>query len=119
MCRLHLPPAKMRKSAKPTGPTRLDNNGEIRPGALLAAKTQSDALPPLTADDGFEVRDAGLWSWTALGPGNIGGRVRAICFTSNTTLYVGGVSGGIWKSTNTGGTWTPLSDFIASLAVTS
>jgi photosystem II stability/assembly factor-like uncharacterized protein len=96
---------------------RLDDDGEIKPGALLAAKAESDALPELTI--GAEQRDAGIWSWTSFGPGNIGGRVRAICFTSNSTIYVGGVSGGVWKSTDTGGTWTPLTDFIASLAITS
>src|SRR5262249_19592233 len=90
---------------------RLDSNGRIEQGALLQAKQQ--------ADDMFEPRDAGIWNWEWLGPGNVGGRVRGICFVNATTGYLGGVSGGIWKTTNGGASWSPLTDFLASMSVTS
>src|SRR3954469_25135873 len=37
--------------------------------------------------------------WRMLGPGNIGGRIRAVAIdpASPDTLFVGSVSGGIWK----------------------
>lgn len=67
------------------------------------------------------MRDAGInkASWTALGPGNIGGRTRAIVVhpTDANILYTAGVSGGIWKSTDAGTTWQPLNDFMANMAV--
>ena len=47
--------------------------------------------------------------WEARGPGNIGGRVRALAIDVSDptyrTLLAGGVSGGMWRSTNDGDTW--------------
>lgn len=49
------------------------------------------------------------FNWVTLGPTNIGGRTRAILIDNNDpthqTIFAGGVSGGIWKSTNGGSTW--------------
>ncbi|MCU1308278.1 MAG: hypothetical protein JWN45_2973 [Acidobacteriaceae bacterium] len=55
-----------------------------------------------------------------LGPGNVGGRTRALLIDSNdaNTMYAAGVAGGVWKSSNAGGSWSPISDLIANLAVT-
>lgn len=48
--------------------------------------------------------DAADNSWVDRGPNNVGGRVRALMFDPNDTTYetvfVGGVSGGLWKNTN-------------------
>ena len=62
-----------------------------------------------------------LGNWTQLGPGNIGGRTRAILIDplTPTTMYAAGVAGGVWKSTNGGASWSPVSDLIANLAVNS
>ncbi|MEL6123558.1 MAG: hypothetical protein AAFR14_07530, partial [Bacteroidota bacterium] len=69
-------------------------------------------------------KDAGITSWTNLGPGNIGGRIRAIATyrlpkVNEDVIFVGGAGGGIWKSTDSGDNWTALTDFSPSLAVTS
>ncbi len=66
-------------------------------------------------------KDAGLKKWTSLGPGEVGGRVRAIAThpTNPDILYVGGASGGIWKSNDRGSSWIPKGDLLPSLAVTS
>lgn len=63
----------------------------------------------------------GLGTWTFLGPGNIGGRTRALLIDPQTpnTIYAAGVAGGVWKSTNGGANWSPISDLIANLAVNS
>jgi hypothetical protein len=51
-------------------------------------------------------------TWTERGPNNIGGRTRALAIDTRTntspniTILAGGVSGGIWKSTDDGSTWT-------------
>ncbi len=60
-------------------------------------------------------------TWTQLGPGNIGGRIRAIAVhpTDPNTVYIGAVAGGIWKSVNGGVTWIALNDFMDNLAVCS
>lgn len=47
-------------------------------------------------------------TWSERGPNNVGGRTRAILGDINDTSIViaGGVSGGIWRSTNSGVNWT-------------
>lgn len=58
-------------------------------------------------------------SWSQLGPGNIGGRIRAIAVhpTDPNTVYIGAVAGGVWKSVNGGTSWTSLNDFMGNIAV--
>jgi photosystem II stability/assembly factor-like uncharacterized protein len=45
-----------------------------------------------------------------IGPANTGGRVSAIAVVEgkSSTQYVGAASGGVWKTTDNGGTWTPV-----------
>lgn len=51
-------------------------------------------------------------TWTFRGPGNIGGRIRGLVVdpTNSSVIYAGSVSGGVWKTTDSGTTWTPLMD---------
>lgn len=60
-------------------------------------------------------------TWEALGPGNIGGRTRAILIhpTVPSTMWIAGVAGGIWKSTDGGASWTPKADLLVNIAVNS
>ncbi|MBL8167193.1 MAG: putative Ig domain-containing protein [Acidobacteria bacterium] len=62
-----------------------------------------------------------LGNWTSLGPGNIGGRTRALLINpaDANTMYAAGVAGGIWKTTNGGNSWTPMSDLLANIAINS
>jgi photosystem II stability/assembly factor-like uncharacterized protein len=64
---------------------------------------------------------ATLSGWTALGPGNVGGRTRALIVdpVRPRTMYAAGASGGVWKTTDGGASWRPLADLIANLAVSS
>jgi len=57
------------------------------------------------------------WSW--IGPGNVGGRIRSIVIhpTNTNTMWVGSVTGGIWRTDNGGASWQPVNDFMANLAV--
>jgi hypothetical protein len=59
--------------------------------------------------------------WQFLGPGNIGGRTRAILIDplQPNVMYAAGVSGGIWKSLNAGAQWEPIGDDLANIAVNS
>src|SRR5216683_1046716 len=48
----------------------------------------------------------------------VSGRVSALAFGASTsTIYLGAANGGVWKSTNGGVNWTPLTDQQKSLAV--
>jgi len=68
---------------------------------------------------------SGSGNWTSLGPttttgGYAGlGRLNCVGFVSgdNNSIYVGSASGGIWKTTNGGTSWTPLGDNNAVLGV--
>ena len=69
------------------------------------------------------LKDGGLKSWTWRGPGNIGGRVRALAVKDNGSgedeLFAGSSGGGMLHSTNAGASWTYIDDFLPSLIVTS
>lgn len=59
--------------------------------------------------------------WVELGPSNVGGRTRALLIdpSTPTTMYAGAVAGGVWKSTNSGASWSLTDDFMENLAVNS
>ncbi len=62
-------------------------------------------------------------SWAPLGPTLIGtrdiGRTSTIAIhpTNGNIMYVGGAQGGVWKTTDGGVTWAPLTDSQCSLAM--
>ncbi|HMU47246.1 MAG TPA: T9SS type A sorting domain-containing protein [Chitinophagaceae bacterium] len=61
-------------------------------------------------------------NWTTLGPvTNIGGRILTIAVDPNNSnnLWAGSASGGIWKSTNAGSSWTPVATNLPVLGVSS
>lgn len=60
----------------------------------------------------FTHTNTGSWS---SGQGRVA--VVAIDPSNTNTLYVGAPAGGIWKSTNSGSTWTPLSDELPQIGV--
>ncbi len=68
-------------------------------------------------------------SWTFIGPqpiygeywsggGNVSGRVTSIAVdpTNPSVVYLTGAQGGVWKTTDGGAHWTPLTDGLPSLA---
>jgi hypothetical protein len=58
-------------------------------------------------------------NWSELGPDNVGGRTRAICFDKNHqgVVFAGGNSGGIFKSTDGGSTWNPVNDQLSNMII--
>jgi photosystem II stability/assembly factor-like uncharacterized protein len=68
-----------------------------------------------------EAREKAALAWTELGPGNIGGRTRALVIDSKDPriFYAAGASGGVWKSTDSGGNWRWIADDFANLTVVS
>ncbi len=75
----------------------------------VAASPQSALYKPFAASN----------TWISEGPVNIGGRMRSVVVhpTEPNTLFSGGAAGGVWKSTDLGLNWTPLSDNQPRLAV--
>jgi hypothetical protein len=107
-----------------------DENGNIPDNALVNAVQQAKQMSfdpqmwpgatqvsPRGSKTPVAGIDTNLWTW--IGPGNIGGRIRAIVIhpIATNTIWVGGVDGGIWKTVNGGASWFPLNDFMANLAV--
>ncbi len=58
-------------------------------------------------------------TWTPGGPSNIGGRVTALAVdpTDPQIVYLGAADGGVWKSTDGGVHWQPLTDDFPSLSI--
>jgi len=103
-----------------------DENGNIPADGLMRARAHVNrmrAARNAAAAAGRDVTTAGIapGDWTAIGPGNIGGRVRAIAIhpTSTNIIFAGSVSGGIWKTTNGGTSWSVVDDFMGNIAITS
>lgn len=71
------------------------------------------------AQEATAERALARWSW--LGPGNIGGRTRTLVIDpqQTQTMYTGGVSGGVWKTTDGGALWRPTDDTLANIAINS
>ncbi len=59
--------------------------------------------------------------WQFLGPGNVGGRTRGIVIHPRdaNTIWIGGATGGVWKTTDGGQSWQPTSDFLPALSISS
>ncbi len=58
-------------------------------------------------------------NWRVEGPTNLGGRINAIEIDPNNSniIYTGCSSGGIFKTTNGGTTWTPIADAMPQTAI--
>lgn len=100
----------------------------IPEGARQRALGQAEKIAEIVRPD-----KAGAASvWTSVGPGGydsslppsqswgrMSGRVRALAIdrTNPARLLLGTASGGAWLSTNSGGSWTPLTDSQPSLAI--
>ncbi|MBI4409928.1 MAG: Ig-like domain-containing protein [Gemmatimonadetes bacterium] len=98
---------------------------KIPPGALGRAREQLRARWPGPAPGAGGAAQAQQAAWTPLGPGAIpislgsAGRLTAIAVhpTNSNIVFVGGAQGGVWKTTDGGATWTPLTDGECSLAM--
>lgn len=101
-----------------------DESGAVNPEGLsnaLAQRHEMLALRSSAYRAGQLPPAAGIsqGAWTAIGPGNIGGRIRTIVPhpTDANKLWLGSVSGGIWTTSNGGTSWTAVNDFMGNLAV--
>lgn len=92
----------------------------IPEGAYESARWQQKIFLKRAADVSSPAFPAGSsTSWTFIGPQNIEGRVTAIALhpTDSGVIYAAGESGGIFKTTDGGHTWTTSSDELPDLRV--
>jgi len=60
--------------------------------------------------------------WVQRGPGNVGGRTRAIIVDPSDPAniwYAGAISGGVWKTIDAGANWTLISPDLPNLSISS
>jgi photosystem II stability/assembly factor-like uncharacterized protein len=96
-------------------------NNFIPQDAYANAMNQRDELRQQNADQMLSI------NWVSLGPtpgyyfsyGNISSRVVTGTYdpTNPNILYIGPANGGVWKSTDSGVNWTPLTDNQVSMAM--
>jgi photosystem II stability/assembly factor-like uncharacterized protein len=81
-------------------------DGSVRSRDFARAMKQSQAVARTTAEVAPEVAGA---EWELMGPTNIGGRVVDIAVDPELadTIYIAAASGGVWKSTDAGATFSP------------
>ncbi|GMT44459.1 MAG: glycosyl hydrolase [bacterium] len=98
----------------------------VTPGTeAFPQKNAWDVFKQYMANLPKEIQAQDKGNWVSDGPnqttgGYAGlGRVNSVAFSpvDTNTLYVGTASGGVWKTSDLGGHWTPLGDFNMSLGV--
>lgn len=90
--------------------------------ALAADKTKKDKEQEEKGDERPKIEKAETFSGLAfrnLGPAKMSGRISDIALhpTERATWYVAVASGGVWKTTNAGTTWTPIFDDEGSYSI--
>jgi len=79
--------------------------------AILTLSIFTEARSQQRADgNAIDVKAFDRLEWRSIGPANMGGRTSDVeGVAGNPALvYVGTASGGVWKTTNGGTTWTPI-----------
>lgn len=112
------------KKDKPDLAVELDNLMTHDPKLMRTAPERLLAVRRLLKSGKYNAGQRNEDSWLERGPNNVGGRTRALLIDqgdpSGNTVWAGGVSGGLWQSTNFDSddvTWQPIDDFFPSIAI--
>lgn len=91
----------------------------LTPAALNLAYQESFAQQRQAKSSQKSSQDLTALRFEEIGPGIFGGRIRGFVAHPDREghLLAGGVSGGIWKTTDDGQNWEPKTDFLASIAI--
>lgn len=92
----------------------------INPQWYQRAQQQAQRMSVFSTEAGRLVtgeKTAPRWEW--LGPSNVGGRTRTLVFDPRNParMLAGGVSGGVFETTDAGTSWHPLSDDAVNLNI--
>jgi hypothetical protein len=113
---------------------RLAPNGAVDPNAYAAGAAQAAALPTVggawtertgrPGTDGNDFSDSPQYIDPTSGFSNSGagdrwvsGRMTALAAAPDGTLFAGAADGGVWKSTDGGQHWSPVTDTQATLSI--
>jgi photosystem II stability/assembly factor-like uncharacterized protein len=90
----------------------------LRRCAVILAGCALALLPAIAAADTIDPALFGALKWRSIGPYR-GGRALAVAGIPGDadTFYFGAVAGGVWKTTDGGATWEPLTDGTAISSV--
>ncbi|MFP4529346.1 MAG: WD40/YVTN/BNR-like repeat-containing protein, partial [Candidatus Kapaibacterium sp.] len=99
----------MRERGDPASDLRFRRRAAI--GRMDAMARSIDKSRPQLLSD--------LPEWTNIGPFEIGGRIKSVIPHPQRpgTVYIGAAAGGVWRTTDSGNSWEPLSDFQSGLAM--
>ncbi|HAS45034.1 MAG TPA: hypothetical protein DCS93_31420 [Microscillaceae bacterium] len=91
---------------------------DIRTKELTYVLTNPSLAKVLKNKNGKTILQAATWN--RRGPFNVGGRTRALAIdrTDENVILAGGVSGGMWRSTNGGASWTQTTGASQNKSVT-
>lgn len=123
---------------KPSPESSPIKNEDSEPGAnpgyydewVLVKQDENGEIPPLPYDElkawdeahrfNKDAPDPVLTQVIEMGPSNVGGRTRGLLIDADypERLYAGGVSGGVWISTNEGSSWNQVDDAAKAINVT-
>ena len=89
--------------------TLVSGAGLLSPLTARAQATAPDQIGSVLAD----------YKWRSIGPGSPGGRITDVEALDTDFRFViaAAASGGVWKSTNAGTTWTPIFDHYGSSSI--
>ena len=89
--------------------TALAGHGLLAEGQGQAQGQETPPPRPVNESDDPLLKS---FVWRAIGPANMGGRIDDIAVDEKnpSTFYLGFASGGLWKTTNNGTTFTPIFD---------
>src|SRR6185312_8732027 len=118
-----IPGTITRAAALVAGVSTLAAAQNVRGGATQAGQPaparHDNMLPP----DSVLVRSL---AFRSIGPAVMSGRIAALAVTDNakaprgrigSVIYAGAATGGVWKSTNAGASWTPVFDSVRTGSV--
>ncbi len=94
--------------------------GALRNNVLTGTVSIEEYNAAIDASLNMQSKRAVNSIWNELGPDNVGGRTRAFLQDKDTpaNMLVASVSGGLFRSTTRGGSWTPVNDFQENLNIT-
>jgi len=104
---------------------RVGEGRELPVERLLEARRHAQQMPRYSIAQQSRgkstSRNADIGAWKQLGPGNIGGRTRSFAIHPNdpNIIWAGAVGGGVWKTTDGGASWNPLTDLLPSIGISS
>lgn len=87
--------------------------------AQETGRPRADTSPPPSPSPSAAPTPPPQLAWRNIGPAVAGGRVATVAGTDldANLFYAGAAGGGVWKSTNGGGDWTPVFDAAGSLSI--